>query len=96
LELGLLVLDLSDELDGIKIDTLTGINGQRSLKCLGHLLAEILTDVLRQLDADPLLPAWPTLASTRATDLALEDHLEGSDLRVGVVLLVGWQLRASP
>jgi hypothetical protein len=89
------VLHVNNELDGIQVDAFTGICGQCSLQCLGHLLAEIRADVLRQLDADPLLPAWPTLTSARTTQPALVDHLEGTYLRVGVVLLVGRQLRAS-
>jgi hypothetical protein len=89
------VLYLSDEFDGIQVDTLTGIGGQRSFKRLGYLLAEVFTDVLCQLDRDPPLSAWPTLTSARTTQSALVDHLEGSDLWVGVVLLVGWQLGTS-
>jgi hypothetical protein len=96
LELRLLVLHLHDQLDGIQVDALTGVCCQRTFERLGDLLAEVLANVVRQPDGDPLLSAWPTLASTRTTQPALVDHLEGSDLWVAVVLLVGWQLRASP
>jgi hypothetical protein len=95
LELGLFVLDLSDELDGIQVDTFTGIRSQCSLKCFGNLLAKVVANVLRQLDRDAFLSTWPALTPTRTTQLALVDHLESADLWVGVVLLVGRQLRAS-
>ena len=82
LELGLLVLHLDNQLYGIQVDALTGIGLQRPFERPGNLLAEILANVLRQLDGDTLLAAWPTLASTRTTQPALVDHLEGADLRV--------------
>jgi hypothetical protein len=85
------MLHVNNELDGIEVDTFTGIRGQCSLQCLGDFLAEIRADVLRQLDADPLIPAGPTLASARTAEPALVDHLEGTYLRVGVVLLVSGQ-----
>jgi hypothetical protein len=94
LELRLLVLYLGDELDGIQVDTLTSIGGQCSFERPGDLLAEVVANVLRQLDGDALLAAWPTLTSARTTQPALVDHLEGSDLRVAVVLLIGRQLGA--
>ena len=84
------MLHLHDQLDGIQVDTLTGTGVQCPFERLGHLLAEVLTHVLRQLDADPILSGWPTLTSARATQLALVDHLEGTDLGVRMVLLVGW------
>lgn len=86
------MLHVNDEFDGIQIDTLTSTLVERSLQRLCDLLAEILAHIALQLHRDAFLPAWPTLASARTAELALVDHLEGTDLRVGVVLLVSGQL----
>lgn len=87
LKLGFLVLDVDSKPDSIKVDA-TALVVKRSLKRCLQLGCQLRTDEFGHRDRHPLLSCQRGLRTiTRAAKLALENHLKGTALGVGVVLL---------